>query len=238
MPTNLACHACMDVFTGSEAYICDKCETYQHRRCWNQAGRCQGSERCRGKPRDVVILRLEAPGPSAGEIGDEVEKRLRDVVLPPVESVQQTGAKQQDVERIKNALRNISDAVGSSDTRVEELRAAVDAGLRDLRRTIAEMDEKTHVAEVMQPSGVSDEELKRIVQETSSRMDESAEHLRESLDGLLSALSKEMRAELYRVQQAVDACRWDTGARRHPLPWDERPDAVFLPADVDSGESA
>jgi len=38
-------------------------------------------------------------------------------------------------------------------------------------------------------------------------------------------------------QQAVDACRWDTGARRHPLPWDERPDAVFLPTEGDSGET-
>jgi hypothetical protein len=243
MPTDishLACPACMEqVFSGYEAYLCDRCDRYQHKRCWNEAGRCTASDRCRGKPREVVVVRLEASGPTAEVIAETVERRLGESLTGPLEELGRQLAKQRDMERVKNALRNIHDAIGAADSRVEDLRAALDAGLRDLRRTLDDMGDKTHVAEVVPASGVSDEELSRIVRETSERMDASAERLRETLAGLLSGLSSDVRSELYRVQQAVDACRWDTGARRHPLPWDERSEGVFLPTPEEpAGESS
>ncbi len=236
--SRLACPECMEqVFAGVAAYLCDRCDTYQHKRCWNSAKRCIATEGCRGKPREVVVVRLEAPGPTADAIADRVEERLAGVIGPAFQKLSKGVAQQKDVERIKNALSNIADAVGAADSRVEELRAALDGGLREIRRIIEEAGEQTRVAEPMPAPGVSDDELRRIVQETSARADEAALEMRSSLEGLLSELSSTVRTELYRVQRAVDACRWDTGARRHPLPWDERPNEVFLQGSGRSDET-
>ncbi len=231
---HLACPTCLDtVFSGNEAYVCNRCDTYQHRRCWNEAGRCGGSDSCKGKPRDVVVVRLEAAGPTTSEIADEVEERLRKLVMPPLKSLHNTVAKPSDLEPTKAA---VLDASRDTKARFSDLRESVDAGVRGVRELVSSLDGRVKelADRPQQEQGISEEDITRLVRETTARVDSAVKALEKQvesqLDGLTESLRSELRSELFKVQQAVEACRWDTAARRTPFPWDARPDDLFLMA--------
>lgn len=220
----LPCPACRKpVFAHGSVVLCSKCDAYQHLSCWTKRKGCSGEAKCKGKSVPVAVVKLEPPHPTADEISAIVEQRLTDVVHPLMADLRSVVAHGEDLDALRRAAREQAE---SSRAAIEEFRRDVEGRLEKLRQLVAAMDQR----ESTSPQPLLREDLSQATREANERADAADAALREAVVAEVGTLRRSVAAELHGILLAVEACRWDTAARRHPLPWDGRTDDVLAPA--------
>jgi hypothetical protein len=222
-PADLPCPACEGPAFGAGAVVlCTVCDSYQHLACWTRAHRCTAAVKCKGKPQPVAVVRLEPPGPSAAEIADAVETRVQEIVHPLLADVRAAMAHGEDLEAFRSQAAK---SFEETRARLESLRTEVEERAEKLRQVCAAIDARLAAA----PPPVDRASLAALASEVREGADAGLRHASAALEGQLRELSRAMTAHMQGVILAVEACRWDTAARRQPLPWDERPEDVLAP---------
>ena len=219
------------VFEKGAVVVCSVCDAYHHNGCWNRTGHCSARPKCKGRAVPVAVVKLQPPGPTAAEIADAVGERTQEILHPVVADLRSAMAHAEDVESLrKTILESARTAKERSESALRELEARGDA----LRQLVAAADAR--VAALPVPAGRDD--VAHAVKEIRERNDALILEASSSLEAQIAEMRRAVSAELHEVLLAVEACRWDTGARRHPLPWDTRPDEILSPrGDVAADEA-
>jgi hypothetical protein len=217
------CHGCRTpVFERGSVVLCGRCDAYQHLGCWSESGRCRATPKCKGKPVPVAVVKLQAAGPTAEQIAELVETRTQEILHPLVADLRSEMAHHEDVEALRKQLAQSNEA---AEARVETLRRDLETRTEKIRQLVAAVDAR--VAAV--PAGLDRNDLARTSKEIREGLDAALKQSGPSVDTQLADLRRAISSELHGVLMAIEACRWDTGSRRHPLPWDGRTDDVLAP---------
>jgi hypothetical protein len=217
------CRACRNpVFEGGKVVLCSRCDSYQHVRCWTAAGRCGATVKCRGKPVPVAVVKLQPPGPSAAEIAEAVEARTQEILHPIIADLRSAMAHAEDVDALR---KTVAQSAETAQERVEALRREVESRTERIRQLVAAVE--TRLAGT--PVPIDRNDLARIAKDVREGGEAGARLAGAAIEAHIEALRRAVSVDLHEVLLAVEACRWDTAARRHPLPWDGRTDDVLAP---------
>jgi hypothetical protein len=217
------CAACREpVFEKGSVVLCSTCDAYQHLRCWSERRRCAASEKCKGKPVPVAVVRLAPPGPSAAEIADAVEAKTQELLHPMFADLRSAMAHAEDVETLREAFGHSAEA---GQDRVEALARDLEQRTERIRQMLTALEARLASA----PAPLGRDDLSRAAKEIRDGFDSAVRRAAPPLDKEIADLRQAVSLALHEVLRAVEACRWDTGARRHPLPWDGTSDDVLAP---------
>jgi len=208
------------VFEQGAVVACSRCDAYQHLKCWNAKGRCTASMKCKGKLVPVAVVKLAPPGPTAFEIAEAVEARVQEILHPVVADLRSAMAHGEDVEALSGSVARTAEATLA---RIEQARIEMESRTENIRRLVAAIDARLAAA----PAPVDRSELARTAKEIRDAADGAAHETGAALESRLVEIRAAISSDLHEILVAVEACRWDTGARRHPLPWDGRTDDVL-----------
>jgi hypothetical protein len=242
MPDDLAqtpCPACDEpVFDGRPAVRCAKCGAFVHRACWTTAGARCTAEHCGSKRADhVAVVRLQPPGPTATEIGAEVAAKLDEFLKPALADVRLVMARREDVDRLRREVhdaRNAAEAESAAAReRAVEARATLLARLDELEKAVAETEQLLRAA----PTPPKAEEISQASTAAVELATRNVATLRDEVLAAIAVSDRAARVEARRNLAASEACRWDTAARRRPLPWDQSGEDVVRPAPAGDSES-
>jgi len=223
------CRACREaVFDKGSVVACSRCDGYQHLKCWNAAGRCTSTAKCKGKPVPVAVVKLAPPGPSAAEIADAVEARTQELLHPIMADLRSAMAHGEDVEALRVSVAQTTEATLA---RIEQARIETETRTENIRRLVAAVDARLAAA----ATPLQRADLTRAAKEIKDGVESAAHEAGATTEGRLAELRTAISSELHEILLAVEACRWDTGARRHPLPWDGRTDDVLDPRGAGRG---
>lgn len=225
------CTACRaPVFSGAAVVVCAKCGGFEHRTCWTGAkGRCSLPGCGSKKSTAVAVVRLEPPGPTVEELTASVHARFEQVFHKVMADVRTAMAHREDVERLREEIRTLRAALQSQVDAGREREAAL---RRDVQGHFQEAVKAVSVVEQAVrnlPKPTVAHELTEVSRELAGRTDRAVAELRRELTEALREAARELSIESRRTLAAVEACRWDTAARRSPLPWDSRSDDTTLP---------
>lgn len=224
------CPVCREaLFAEGAVVLCSKCDATQHQRCWARTDECGATPKCKGRPQPVAVVRLEPARPTASEIAAAVQKQFRDVLDPLVFELRSSLAHGEDVEKLRRTVRELADA---AQERLEAFRRDVDTRFETLRVAVADLERRP----ASTPLPVVREDVERAAGAAAARAEQAIADLRASVAADLAALRRSTEVDLHGILVAVEACRWDTAARRQPLPWDTRSDDVLDPPARASGE--
>ena len=220
----LPCAACnRPVFAGGNVVLCARCDAYQHKACWVKRGACAAAAKCKGKPVHVAVVRLEPPHPTSDDVSAIVLARVNEVVHPLVADLRSVVAHSEDLTALR---RTIEAQAAAARADAEQARRAIEGRIDELRRLVVAMDDRERTA----PVPIVREDLTAQATQVAERTAGSVAELRTTLTRELESLRTAVGADLHGVLVAIEACRWDTAARRHALPWDDRTDDVLAPA--------
>jgi hypothetical protein len=223
------CRACREaVFDEGSVVACSRCDDYQHLKCWNAAGHCTATAKCKGKPVHVAVVKLAPPGPSAAEIAEAVEARTQELLHPIMADLRSAMAHGEDVETVRVSVAQTAEATLA---RIEQARIEMDTRTENIRRLVAAVEARLAAA----PPPIDRADLTRAAKEIRDGVEGAAREAGASTESRLADLRAAISSELHEILLAVEACRWDTGARRHPLPWDGRSDDVLDPRGAGRG---
>jgi hypothetical protein len=226
------CTACRGpVFSGAAVVVCAKCGGFTHRTCWtSQKDRCALAGCGSKKSTPVAVVRLQPPGPTVEELTAAVHERFEKVFHAVMTDVRTAMAHQEDLDRLREEVRGLRALVESGATAGQEREAAlrkdVESHIREAVRAVSVVE--TAVRNLPKPTVA--QELTDVSRDLAGRTDRALADLRRELTDALREATRELAVESRRTLAAVEACRWDTAARRSPLPWDARSDDVALPA--------
>lgn len=239
MPDDLLHHPCTGcrraVFDGQPAAQCAKCGAYWHRKCATGAGRCT-IERCgSGKWTDVAVVRLEPPGPTLEQIATAVRTDFQRALDEVSTRIRGEMAYRTDVEKFR---AEASEAASAASLREQRLRERVDALGASLEKRLDE--HRKAVAEVLQAvrsiPTVGPREIQEVGRVVSASLEQQSAKLQAEVAASLAELRSTVVVESSRNFAAIEACRWDTAARRRPLPWHDGSDRVLEPAPLPPAE--
>jgi hypothetical protein len=223
------CPACREaVFDRGSVVTCSRCDEYQHLKCWNAGGRCRAATKCKGKPVPVAVVKLQPPGPTAAEISEAVEARTQELLHPIIADLRSAMAHGEDVETVRVSVAQTAEATLA---RIEQARIEMDTRTENIRRLVAAVETRLAAA----PPPIDRGDLTKSAKEIREGVEGAAREAGASMESRLAELRSAVSSELHEILLAVEACRWDTGARRHPLPWDDRTDDVLDPRGAGRG---
>jgi len=226
------CGACAaPVFTGAAAVVCAKCGAFAHRTCWTAAkDRCSGANCGSRKCTPVAVVRLQPPGPTVEELTASVHARFEEVFHKVMADVRMSMSHREDVEKLRDEVRAVRVAMQteaeSAKEREASLRKEMHGHIQEAVRAVQALEQA--VRSIPKPS--VGQELSEASKDIAGRTDRAVSELRKQIVESLQETARDLRIEARRNLAAVEACRWDTAARRSPLPWDARSDDVALPS--------
>ena len=108
----LRCPTCREsALDGWRLVKCSKCGVLHHETCWSQDRRCAGTAGCKGKPQDVMVVRVPHSGPTLDEIASETTLRVRAELAPVLERIRDALPAEDEFERIHDGLKDLRSAV-------------------------------------------------------------------------------------------------------------------------------
>ncbi len=225
---NLQCPACRrPVFTTAVVVRCLQCGEFQHEGCAVKGARCGARSTCKGKIERCTVVRVPHAGPTTEAIAASIDQLVQSA-LEPLEA---------KLDAHAGALiehRKVGDA--AAQTTQEELATmragfdtatgALDKALQTVLRVTRDIDKRT----LYQAKPLSQKQLEDSVAAISDRIDQSSAVEGERAEARMALLRAQLVPDLRAAVRAIEACRFDVVAARHPAPWEAGTDGLLAPA--------
>jgi len=224
---NLQCPACRKaVFTDPVVMRCLQCGEFQHDSCAGKGSRCGVSATCKGKTERCVVVRVPHAGPTKNEISESIDALVQKALAPlatKLDAQAQTLADQHKVgvAADESAQQELTTLRARSDTAL----GALEKALQTVLRVTRDIDKRT----LYQQKPLSQKQLEESIATIAERIEESTAAEGERLDTRLALLRAQLVPDLRGAVRAIEACRFDVVAARHPAPWETGVQDVLAP---------